>query len=484
MALEAGDLSAAERSMQDQAATITARQDRLPLWPLPTGFLIIIGLGTLFTLFDTLDINVSFIQTCVQIVHGCNPTNAAHFLSLPSMLNLIGYVIGELIFSTCADRFGRRNLLMMSMLVSGLGSLYTGIAGDYTNFILARVITGIGAGADIALTSTYLSELTPRRNHVHYLALTFIVGSFGSILSVWLGLFLTTPMPLGLPLGLTGLHFEGIGWRLVYFFGALLAVIGLLLRFELPESPRWLVSRGRLTEAERIVGAMEQQVARRLGGTLPPLADEVSVLVDATRIPLAEILRTPLYLKRTILLLTVWLLSLITLFAAGAALTALLLALGYPIAQAALITAVASIGYVLASITAASFGEKFERKTWMPIAGVAVLLGGLLIAFSSGQVLIAIVGATLLNFGNNVWLPMIYTWSAENYPTRARATGFALVEGIGHIGGGVGLVFLVSLIRLGPTLAFLAISAFMFLAALLAQFGPTTKEKPLDEVSP
>src|SRR5215472_14482717 len=89
------------------AAIITARLDRIPIWALPKLSIGIIGLGFLFTFFDIGDINVSFIQTCTQIVPGCLPQIASRYIGSPVLFNLIGYVLGALIFGPLADRFGR-----------------------------------------------------------------------------------------------------------------------------------------------------------------------------------------------------------------------------------------------------------------------------------------------------------------------------------------------------------------------------------------
>ncbi len=84
-----------------------------------------------------------------------------------------------------------------------------------------------------------------------------------------------------------------------------------------------------------------------------------------------------------------------------------------------------------------------------------------------------------------MFVPMTWAWSAENYPTRARATGFALVDGIGHIGGGVGIIALASLFpTLGPVVTFLILGGFLVVASVIAQFGTATRQKRLDEVSP
>src|SRR3954468_16426556 len=90
-------------------AALIARQDRIPIWSLSYLFIGIIGIGFLFTFFDIFDINVSFIQTCEQLVAGCTPPTSANYLGLPLLLNLCGYVVGALILSPLADRFGRRD---------------------------------------------------------------------------------------------------------------------------------------------------------------------------------------------------------------------------------------------------------------------------------------------------------------------------------------------------------------------------------------
>src|SRR5579859_587151 len=151
--------SEAEAGTRGTAASVIARLDRIPIWSLSYLFIGIIGVGFLFTFFDIFDITVSFIQTCTQIVPGCNTANSSTYLGLPVELNLAGYVVGALILSPLADRFGRRNMLVFTLLLTGIGSLYNAFVGDYTSFIIARTITGIGIGADLALVNTYINEM-------------------------------------------------------------------------------------------------------------------------------------------------------------------------------------------------------------------------------------------------------------------------------------------------------------------------------------
>jgi MFS transporter, putative metabolite:H+ symporter len=487
MASEASGLSQPISGASSSGAALIARQDRIPIWSLSYLFIGIIGVGFLFTFFDIFDINVSFIQSCVALVAGCTPPTAANYLGLPVLLNLAGYIVGALILSPLADRFGRRDILLVTLVITGLGSLYNAFVGDYTNFVIARTITGIGVGADLALVATYIGEMAPNNGRAKYTSLIFVMSSLGAFLGIWLGLLLTTPatpFPLGLPFAVAGPGFEN-GWRWMYGIGALLAVVGILLRFQLPESPRWLIARGRVDEAEKIVTAMEHRALRRLS-ELPPIGSELHVHVGEMRITYMELLSNPMYLRRTVLLFFMWFIAFITVYGIGVGLTTILASLGYPPPEAGLIAAFGTFGFIAVALFDYGFGERLERKYWLPISAVLTIIGGLIIALSgAGNFAVSAIGSIILFIGFNLFVPMTWAWSAENYPTRARATGFALVDGIGHIGGGVGIIVLAPLFPiLGPVITFLVLGGFLVVASVIAQFGTATRQKRLDEVSP
>ncbi len=197
---------------RSKAAAVIARLDRIPIWSLSYLFIGIIGIGFLFTFFDIFDITVSFIQTCTQIVSGCTPPTAANYLGLPVELNLVGYVIGALILAPLSDRFGRREMLLFTLLLTGVGSLYNAFVPDYTNFVIARTITGIGIGADLAIVNAYINEVAPGARRASYTSMIFIMSALGAFFGIWLGLILTTRRhPAAFPVaGVAALaHFEG-----------------------------------------------------------------------------------------------------------------------------------------------------------------------------------------------------------------------------------------------------------------------------------
>jgi MFS family permease len=519
MASETGSTStpSSSASATSTASALIARQDRIPIWSLSWLFIGIIGVGFLFTFFDIFDINVSFIQTCTQIVTGCtaapNPITghlpagavlASDAIGLPVLMNLVGYVIGALILSPLADRFGRRDMLLVTLIITGIGSLFNAFVNDYTTFIIARTITGIGVGADLALVTTYINEVAPSNGRAKYTSLIFIMSALGAFVGVWLGLILSTP-PANFPEGLsfaqagtalTGLtstgptpaslvQFTGNGWRLMYGVGALLALVGILLRVQLPESPRWLISRGRLEEAEHIVSEMEQRALVHLK-ELPPASSEISVKAGEGNASYAEVLGNPIYLRRTILLFCMWFIAFITVYTIGNGLTTVLNGLGYSPPEAGSVVAVGVFGFIGVAVFDFFFGEALERKLWLPVSAVLTIIGGVIIAVSgSSNFWVTAIGSIILFIGFNLFVPMCWAWSAENYPTRARATGFALVDGIGHVGGGVGIILIAGNVsKLGTVGTFLVIGGCLVVAAIIAQFGTSTRQRRLDEVSP
>jgi MFS family permease len=315
------------------------------------------------------------------------------------------------------------------------------------------------------------------------------MSALGAVLGIWLGLLLTTaatPFPLGLNFALAGPSFAN-GWRWMYGVGALLALVGILIRFELPESPRWLLAIGQVAQADKIVTAMENRAAAR--EQLAEITEEV-VATPEKNMGYREIFGNRLYVNRTLILLVVWLLAYVTVYIIASGFTSVLVSLGYPPPEAGLITAVGTVGFVLSAIFAAIFGERLERKAWLPIMAVVTIIGCVLIAVS-GQARGtdipwgSFIGAIVLFFGFNAWVPITYAWSAESYPTRARVTGFGLVDGVGHISGGVGVALIVPILpQIGVLASLLLIGGFLVASAVVAQFGSATRGRQLDEVSP
>jgi MFS transporter, putative metabolite:H+ symporter len=423
----------------------------------------------------------------------CTPANSGQTLKTVLLLNLAGYAVGTVVLSPIADRIGRKRMLMITLALTGLGSLYNALAPDYVNFVIARTVTGIGIGADLAIVNAYIGEVAPRNGRARYASVIFGFSAVGAFLGGFVGLVLATPSarwPSGLPFAIAGPAMQGSGWRWTYAVGAILAVLGLVLRFELPESPRWLLSRRRYAEAELVVEDME----RRAGTPkpLPPLSPiaDVAVAPDS-RAPLKELLGSWFYVRRIVLLLAMWLLAYATVYGFSSGYTVVLAGLtenGKPVyspPEAGLIAVIGVLGIVVAALFAAVFAERIDRRYWLPVGAVITFIGCFVTAEGGQHLYVAFLGSAVIFFGFDIWVGPTYALSAELFPTRARGTGFALVDGVGHIGGAFAiLVIAPHLSSLSPLSAFLLIAAFQAVAAVILQFAPRTRNVPLEQVSP
>ncbi len=433
--------SASREEYLAKAGQLLARLDRIPVWGLAYLFLGILGMGSLFTFFDIFNINVSIIQAGAQIF-GVKPTNPVFGEMVASVVawNLVGYIVGALILGPMSDRLGRRNMLMVTMLLTGIGSLLNAFAFNYTSYLAARMLTGFGIGADLAVVNTYVGEVAPTSSRAKYTSWIFVFSGVGAFLGIWVGLLLTTPpapFPYGLPfaLGSTGWFAEN-GWRAVFGIGAILAIAALLLRVELPESPRWLIAHGRLQEAERVVEHLEE-VARRRVGSLPDLPEVIQPAVlerPSYRASLRAIFGNRTYAIRWILLALMWMFAYWTVYTIAGILTTLLVEMGYQSSEAGMIVAVGMFGFLASGVAAALLGERAERFYWIPVSAALTIVGAVVLGIAGLNLPLAFGGAALLMFAENLWVPIGYAWTAESFPTRARVTGFALADGVGHMG--------------------------------------------------
>ena len=328
-------------------ASILARLDRIDVWSLPFLFIGILGTGFLFTFYDIFDINVSFIQSCVALKPGCTPETALDALKLPVVLNLAGYVVGTLLLSPLADRYGRRNMLMVTMALTGIGSLYNALAPDYTHFVIARVITGFGIGADLAIVNTFIGEVAPRRSRAQ-----FTVADLRHVRDRRAARHLARAVPHDAGRAVAARPPVRPGRPRVRERLALDVRASArsspssrsLLRFELPESPRWLVGQGRLDEADRVVAGHGDDGRASTARSREPDAE---VPVDAHEgqgtVPFRELFSNPTYVRRILLLVTVWFVGYVTVYGFAAGFTSILTALGYAPPEAGLIVAVGAV---------------------------------------------------------------------------------------------------------------------------------------------
>jgi putative MFS transporter len=180
-----------------------------------------------------------------------------------------------------------------------------------------------------------------------------------------------------------------------------------------------------------------------------------------------------------------WFVGYVTVYAFSAGFTAMLTSLGYEPPEAGVIVAVGAFGFLACGVAAALWAERLDRKLWLPISAVITVLGGVIVAAGGDTRTVAFLGAGVIFFGFNLWVPMTYARSAESFPSRARTTGFALVDGVGHLGGGGGVLVIAPLIpKMSAFGAFMLVSGFLVVAAVIGMVGVETRNRRFEEISP
>jgi putative MFS transporter len=439
-------------------ANILARQDRIEVWALPWHFLAIIGTGYFFTFYDITDIGFAMPQIQAQFhLSGGQKT----FLALA--IGLIGYAVGSLAIGWLADRLGRFRMLLATIVLTAIGSFGDAASTGLAMLVLFRFITGMGVGADLNLVSTYVGELAPARLRGRISVTTFLVGIIGQAVTPFVALAL-----------IPGLH---DGWRWLFIIGGIIAVIALLARFELPESPRWLALHGRLDEAERLIAEMEER-ARARGAELR--APNPAAVDTRHGFPFGELLHPP-YSRRVAVFLALWFFWYIGNY--GFLGDAADLFKHHGLSAGTLYLAIGAIGYPVGAGIMIAGIDRLERK-WLLLGSTLVWLAGMLLVGSAASEGVVIGGAFLASTALGMFLQAGYTYTAESFPTRARTSGFAMCDGVGHGGGALGALYLPSMVSaLSFFAGFAIIGVTGVVAGLIALAGPAASGLSLERVS-
>jgi MFS family permease len=275
--------------LQTIETRVPARLDRLP-WA-RFHWLVIIGLGTVWIL-DGLEVTIvgSIAARLTEKDSGLALSDSQVLTA--GSIYVAGACVGALFFGQLTDRFGRKKLFLVTLILYLLATVATAFAGSALYFYICRFFTGAGIGGEYAAINSAIDELIPAR--VRGRVDLVINGSY------WLG---AAGGALGALLLLdTSIFPADLGWRLAFGIGAVLGLAILIVRRHVPESPRWLFIHGHDQEAERIVGEIEDEVQSETGEKLDEPGDSITVRQRRT-ISFREIASTAFkrYPRRTVL---------------------------------------------------------------------------------------------------------------------------------------------------------------------------------------
>jgi MFS family permease len=267
---------------------IPGRLDRLP-WS-RFHWLVVVGLGTVWIL-DGLEVTIVGSIASRLTEKGSGIELGAGQVGTAAALYVAGACVGALFFGQLTDRFGRKKLFIITLAVYLAATAATAFAWTAWYFYLCRIFTGAGIGGEYSAINSAIDELIPAR--VRGRVDLIINGSY------WLGSVAGSAAALFF---LSSVFPKDIGWRITFALGAVLALSIMLVRRNVPESPRWLFIHGQEEEAERIVRSIEEGVEHDIGEELEEVDDRITVR-QRESIPFRMIAQTAfkLYPRRAIL---------------------------------------------------------------------------------------------------------------------------------------------------------------------------------------
>ena len=445
-------------------AELVARLERLPVTPRLVLIRVIVGIATFFDAYTVLAIAFALPQLVTE--WKLSPGEVGMIISA----GYVGQIFGAVIFGSLAETFGRLRTLLITIVLfvsMDVGCLF---AWSATSMMVFRFLQGIGTGGEVPVASAYINELIGARKRGRFFLLYEVIFPVGLMFAGMAGYFL---VPV-------------YGWRAMFIVGLVPSIVTIPLRFLMPESPRWLASRGRMAEADAVVRRLEDDATRRGLPLSAPVAREVDPRA-MDRSDWRDLFRG-IYLERTLTIWGLW----VCVYMVNNGLITWLPTLYKQVFELPLQTSLAygwitsGVG-VIASILCALLIDSVGRRRWYATAFLMATLPLLVLtalgATSAVEVLI-LATATYAILQTIAF--SLYLYSAELYPTRLRAMGTGFGSAWLRAGSSVGPI-LVGWITgdFGIRYVFSAFAAVALVGGLVTMFfAIETKGRVLEELSP
>lgn len=445
-------------------ASIAARVDRLPLCGFHYRFISLVSIGTWFDFFDLF--MIGYLGAALQSYHFLTLYQFSEFVAA----GFLGMFIGTIVQGMTSDYIGRRSGFILTLLFYSIFSVAGAFAATPAILILMRFLAGIGISGQQVVVDAYVSEMVPGKFRGRYVAINQFVG------------FSAVPVVAYISRLLVPTHWLLDGWRWVMIIGGSGSVFAWIILRRIRESPRWLESRGRLDEAERIIKEIEEEVVRDTGRPLPAPNERLAVEVIHHRAPLRE-LWGPAYRSRTIMLLIFNVLQTVGFYGfANWAPTFLLHEsnnLGRSLNYGFLFALMYPVGSLMGVFTA----ERLERKQALIMLSLLMAFTGLAFAFVRSAVTVIIIGAIMTVFSS--WFSAVFhAYQAELFPTRARATGVGFTYSASRLSTVFSTFIIGALLVHGILAVFVFISSAMVgVALVVGVWGPRTNAVALEKLS-
>jgi putative MFS transporter len=423
------------------------------------------GSATFFDAFDAL--SLAFVLPVLVRLWGITPAEIGWLIAA----GYLGQFAGALLFGGLAERYGRVPSAAGATALMSIVSLACAFAGNFPMLLALRLVQGIGVGGEMPVAAVYINELSRAKGRGRFFLLYEMIFPVGLMVTGQVG----------------ALVVPTLGWQVMFLIGAVpgLVIAGLLLR--LRESPRWLIGKGQLAEAEAIIQEIEAASPEPLEAVpaAPAVSPNAAPGVTPTQTRWTELL-SPLYRRRTAIVWTLWASAYFVTNGLNNWMPTLYNRVyGLSLDQALRAGTLTNVAQVALLLVCAFVIDRVGRRRWMTIcfAAGAILLAALG-TFASGSVA-AVIALVTIGYGivgsvNAV----LYLYTPEIYPTRMRAIGTGSATCWLRLASAAGPVLVGYLVPLyGTAGVFLMFAAASLVGAITAAKILETRNRALEEIA-
>jgi len=459
--------AAAPVATSGRAAMLIARIEALAFSRWHIRGRVVMGSATFLDAFDAL--SLAFVLPILVGLWHLKPLQIGWLIGS----SYIGQLVGALLFSRMAETRGRTSSAAIATAIMSVMSLACGAVGSFPLLLACRLIQGIGVGGEMPVAAAYISELSRAPGRGRFFMLYELLFPIGLMATGQVAAFVV----------------PAFGWRSLFLIAGVPGLIVAVLIARLPESPRWLIGRGRLDEAERIVADMEASGRRNGASVAPTPAAPVPAAIEppvAKRTRWTELL-SPFYRVRTLVAWALW----ASAFFVSNSLNNWLPTLYHlhyklKLGAALHIASLTNVAQVVVLLACAFCIDRIGRRKWTvaTFALGAALMAALALVPHQSFVFTAAMATAAYGVIGSV-AAVLYLYTPEIYPTRMRAMSTGIATSWLRLASAVGPALVGALLSKGGTggvfLMFCGVAVFGGLAAL---FMVETQGRRLEEIAP
>ncbi|MEW1983832.1 MFS transporter [Pseudarthrobacter oxydans] len=392
-------------------------------------------------------------------------------IGLLNTMTFTATALGRVATGLIVDKYGRRNMLVINLIIFAGGSLLCAVAPNYPILAAGRFIVGFGLGGEIAVAVIMMAEFFAAKHRGTAVGLINVTAAgLGNMLAPAFGILVYT-------------LFDGPDkWRWVFGLLFIPALLVMFFRRYVPETPRFLASQGRLDEANMVI-------TRLASGKLSGRIDDPEAYITAVPGPAVieskghwkDALRGRL-LKRTVLLCVAVCMSYAAQISMLTLMPTILVSRGYALNTSLWFTLIMQSGSLIGAATAAFLASRLPRKKVLTGAAILGCAAGLSMAFLANDIVLVVLFGVLFNFSVIILNTTIWLFAPELYPTRTRGFGTSIILAAGSLSGGLfplisGVIFDAA----GLMGMFTTLAGLFIILGVVVQFPPETFGQPLEE---